>query len=161
LGKETVMRTTPKTLKFVSLLLAASALASVAQAQVYKTVDANGQVHFTDRAPSDATQVRTPTPPKTPAAPAAPRPAATAPAASPGEAPPLPVSNTQSQQVQRDVAAAREEQCKTARENYDKSVRAQRIYRVNDKGEREFLDGAAADAARLQHKAEMDSVCGS
>ena len=155
------MRITSRTRNFASLLLAASAaFAGVAQAQVYKTTDANGQVRYTDRAPSDAQQIRTPTPPKSPATPAAPRPAAPNPSTS-NTAPVLPVSNSQSQQVQRDVALAREEQCKAARENYDKSVRAQRIYRVNDKGEREFLDPGAADAARLQAKAEMDSLCGS
>jgi hypothetical protein len=72
----------------------------------------------------------------------------------------LPVSTQQARQVERDVATARAESCKKARENYDKAVRAQRVYRTNDKGEREFVSAAEADTLRLQMKAEMDGACG-
>ena len=150
---------------FHTLAALASALAltfaAAAQAQVYKYTDANGQVHYADRAPSNAEQVKGPSAPATPAAPAA---AAAAPNAT-GNAPPasppsLAITSEQTRAVQRDVAAAREEQCKKARENYDKAVRAQRVYRTNDKGEREFVSAAEADALRLQVKADMDASCG-
>jgi hypothetical protein len=148
----------PPALLFAAMLTAALLLAGTARAQVYKYTDANGQVHYTDRAPSNATQIQGPTPPQTPAAPAA-RPA-NAPAST-APPPPLPVSSQQAQQVQRDVATARAEQCKTAKENYDKGVRAQRVYHTNDKGERVYVTPAEADALRLQMKAEMDGACGS
>jgi hypothetical protein len=149
----------PPALLFAVMVAGALLLAGTARAQVYKYTDANGQVHYADRAPSNATQIQGPTPPQTPAAPAA-RPApANAPASS--APPPLPVSNQQAQQVQRDVATARAEQCKTAKENYDKAVRAQRVYHTNDKGERVYVTAAEADALRLQMKAEMDGACGS
>jgi hypothetical protein len=72
----------------------------------------------------------------------------------------MPVSVEQTRQVERDVAAARAEQCKKAKENYDQAVRAQRVYRTNAKGEREFMPAAEADALRLQVKAVMDGACG-
>jgi uncharacterized protein DUF4124 len=139
-------------------LVASVALAGVASAQIYKQTDANGRVQYSDRAPSDATQVKGPTPQPTQpeARPAAPN----APPRSTSAVPALPVSGQQTQQVQRDVAAARAVQCKQARENYDNAVRALRIYRTNDKGEKEFVSPAEADAARLQMKASMDDLCG-
>jgi hypothetical protein len=143
----------------LALLLAGAVLTTAAQAQVYKYTDANGQVHYTDRAPSNATQVKGPTPPASTAQPA-PAPAPAAPTSPDAQPPPLPVSTQQAQQVERDVAAARAESCKKAKENYDKAVRAQRVYRTNDKGEREFVSPAEADALRLQMKAEMDGACG-
>lgn len=153
------MRTLPPTLAaLAAAVLATFAMSAATQGQVYKYTDANGQVHYADRAPSTATQVKGPTPPSQQAAPA--RPAAQAPQAT--QAPPaLPVNREQAQQVQRDVAVAREEQCKQARENYDKAIRAQRVFKTNEKGEREFISPAEADALRLQIKAEMDGACGS
>lgn len=135
-------------------------LAAFAQGQVYKYKDTSGQTHYSDRAPSDAQQLKAPTAPATAATkPAAP--ATTPPVTSNTAAPPLPVSTAQSAQVQRDVAAARAEQCKQLTDNYDQAVRAQRIIRTNEKGEREFLAGADADNARMQIKAQMDAACGS
>jgi uncharacterized protein DUF4124 len=154
------MRTLPSSLSaLAAAVLATFAMSAAAQGQVYKYTDANGQVHYADRAASDAKQVKGPTPPsqQTPARPAAP---AAQPAAA--QAPPaLPVNRAQAQQVQRDVAVAREEQCKQSRENYEKAVRAQRVFKTNEKGEREFISPAEADALRLQIKAEMDGACGS
>ncbi len=155
------MRTPNAPPRFLVLALAlAVPVAASAQGQVYKYKDPAGQTHYSDRAPSDAQQLKAPAAP-----PAAKPPAASATASPPvtarNAAPPLPVSTSQSAQVQRDVAAARAEQCKQLTDNYDQAVRAQRIIRTNDKGEREYLAGADADNARMQIKAQMDAACGS
>jgi len=136
-------------------LLLASPLA---MAQVYKWTDANGQVHYGDQAPPNATQIKGPTPPGQATAP----PPVARPAPAPGAtAPGAPIATPQQQQqVQRDVRAVREKQCKEAQENYDKSVRAQRMYKTNEKGEREYMSPKDADATRLQLKANVDSACG-
>ena len=63
--------------------------------------------------------------------------------------------------VQKDVSAARAEQCKQAREKYQKSVEARRTYRVNQAGEREYLSDAEADQGRLNARLEMERSCGS
>ena len=158
-----------RTLPLITPILATLALAGFAatagaqaQAPVYKSTDPAGQVHYSDRATADSVLVRGPSPQQQQQQQAAPRPPAPVapPAARPPTAP-LPVNPQQNQQVQRDVANARAEQCKQARESYDKAIRAQRVFRTNDKGEREFMSTAEADALRLQIKAEMDGACGS
>jgi hypothetical protein len=141
-------------------LLALALAAPAALAQVYKWTDANGVVHYGDRAPSNATQVKAPTPPTTPPADTGPaKPAANA--AKPNATADAPAaSREQQQQVQRDVAAARAEQCKSAKEEYDKAIRARRIFQNNDKGEREFMSAEEADKLRLQLKTTIDETCG-
>jgi hypothetical protein len=62
--------------------------------------------------------------------------------------------------VQKDVAATRAEQCKQAKEKYQKSVEARRVYRVNKAGEREYLSDSEADQARLNARLEMERSCG-
>jgi len=62
--------------------------------------------------------------------------------------------------VQKDVSAARAEQCKQAREKYQKSVEARRVYRMNAAGEREYLTDAETDQARLNARLEMERSCG-
>jgi hypothetical protein len=62
--------------------------------------------------------------------------------------------------VQKDVAATRAEQCKQAKEKYQQSVEARRVYRVNKAGEREYLSDTEADQARLNARLEMERTCG-
>ena len=62
--------------------------------------------------------------------------------------------------VQKDVGTARAEQCKQAREKYEKSVEARRVYRMNSAGEREYLTDAETDQARLNARLEMERSCG-
>jgi hypothetical protein len=62
--------------------------------------------------------------------------------------------------VQKDVSTARAEQCKQAKEKYQKSVEARRVYRMNAAGEREYLTDAEADQARLNARLEMERSCG-
>lgn len=145
-----------------ALVLAFALAASAAQAQVYKWTDANGQVHYSDSAPSNAQQIKGPTPPSDTTAPApnaAPPPAAAKPAPAPAAPPAL--TAQQKQQVQRDVAAVRAQQCKEATEQYEKSVRAQKMFKTNEKGEREYISTAEADQMRLQLQAAKISACGS
>ena len=63
--------------------------------------------------------------------------------------------------VQKDVAATRAEQCKQAKDKYQQSIDARRVYRVNKAGEREYLSDAETDQARLNARLEMERSCGS
>jgi len=141
-----------------ALVLTLALAAGSAQAQVYKWTDANGQVHYSDSAPSNAQQIKGPTP-RAETPPPAPAPAP--PAAAPAPPAPPALTTQQKQQVQRDVAAARAQQCKEATEQYEKSVRAQKMFKTNDKGEREYVSAAEADQMRLQLQAAKISACGS
>ena len=63
--------------------------------------------------------------------------------------------------VQKDVAASRAEQCKQAKDTYQKSVEARRVYRMNKAGEREYLSDTEAEQARLNARLDMERSCGS
>jgi hypothetical protein len=68
--------------------------------------------------------------------------------------------NATRQAVQKDVTNSRAEQCTQAKDKYQKSIEARRIYRVNKAGEREYLSDAELDQARLNARLEMDRACG-
>jgi hypothetical protein len=61
--------------------------------------------------------------------------------------------------VQNDVAQTRADQCKKATDAYNGSVQARRIYKTGADGEREFLSDDEADKARVANKVEMESAC--
>lgn len=63
--------------------------------------------------------------------------------------------------VQKDVAASKAEQCKAAKDKYQQSIDARRLYRVNKAGEREYLSDNEFDQARLNARLEMERACGS
>lgn len=99
------------------------------------------------------TQVRKPEAPSANAAPAKPAAAAST-ALSPAAA------AATRQAVQKDVDQARAEECKKARDTYQQSLTARRIYRTNKDGEREYLSDAEADQLRMNAKLNMDQSCG-
>ncbi len=55
--------------------------------------------------------------------------------------------------------AEKEYYCKKATENYEAYKGAPRLYRTDDKGEREYLSDAEARATLLESKAQMDEYC--
>jgi len=122
----------------------------------------NNQGHdCSDRPTPGATIVRTtaPTPPVSDTPPAAaPGPAASAPVDAGANA--RLEKDASRQTVDKDVAAARAAQCKEARDKYEKSVEARRVYRVNKDGEREYLTDAEVEQARMAAHDEVDQVCG-
>jgi galactitol-specific phosphotransferase system IIB component len=61
--------------------------------------------------------------------------------------------------VQSDVAQTRADQCKKATDAYNGSVQARRIYKTGPDGEHEFLTDDEADKQRLTYKLQMDSAC--
>jgi Domain of unknown function (DUF4124) len=61
--------------------------------------------------------------------------------------------------VQNDVAKTRAEQCKKAQDAYNGSVQARRIYKTGADGSQEFLSDDEAVKARLANKLEMDTAC--
>jgi uncharacterized protein DUF4124 len=62
--------------------------------------------------------------------------------------------------VRQDLAATRNEQCKTAKERYEKSIQARRLFKMGKDGERQYLTDKEADEQRLQARMDMQSVCG-
>ena len=133
---------------------------AAAVADVYRSVDAQGQVHYSDSPTpgaelihvqklglSSTTNVATSAPANTNAAGNPP--------------PPDPVKQQAAKQaVQQDVAQTRADQCKKATADYNQAVDARRIYKPGADGEREYLSDAEADQQRLNLRLAMESVCG-
>jgi len=62
--------------------------------------------------------------------------------------------------VQKDQSAARAAQCKQAKDRYQKTIEARRIYQEDKNGERTYLTDDEADKARVQARLDMQNACG-
>jgi len=67
---------------------------------------------------------------------------------------------TSTQAVRNDVSKTRSEQCKAAKEQYRVAIESQKLYRVGKDGERQYLTSTEIDEARLNTRRAMDQVCG-
>ena len=147
----------------LALALCVLPAAMTPAAEIYRWKDASGAWHFGDQPVPGAERVSSIKTPAPRAAPATPSGTGTQ-AAPPGSigvgGPPPRVSPQVAKEVRAQASEARAEQCKKARVAYELAIQSRRIYRVDAKGEREYLNEADADAARLNARAEMDSVCG-
>jgi Domain of unknown function (DUF4124) len=136
---------------------------SAAMADVFRSVDAQGHVQYSDTPTPGAQLVRmgnlhVPVPP-----------AASPPASNSPKSSTVAQNGDQIHQqleqeaaaraVQNEVAQTRADQCKKARDAYDRSVQARRIYKAGPDGAREFLSDDEADKARVANKLEMDAAC--
>jgi hypothetical protein len=134
---------------------------SAALADVFRSVDAQGHVQYSDTPTPGAQLVRmdnrrTPTP------------SLSSPSASTKSSTAVQNGDQIHQQleqeatarsVQNEVAQTRAEQCKKATEIYNQSVQARRIYTTGPDGERQFLSDDDAEKSRVAHKVEMDEAC--
>jgi hypothetical protein len=136
------------------LLLAAG---SVWGAQVYRIVDADGNVSYSDRPDSQNverifidTSIATP--------------AATNPATADIAPPEEGVTGEFNTEVDEEpsaeeIAAVRTENCGTARERQERFSIAHRIYRNTEDGEREYLNDEEFDALLAQAAADVETWC--
>ena len=156
-----------RTLAISSFLFAGAV--SVASADVYRWVDDHGGVHYSDQwvpgsqlikstkpRPSDSTSAR--------------RASSESPKPTPTPASTSTNSDDRSavDAMKQDKAKIREEQCKTAKERYNKAIEARRIYKgsgkdknnESDDAPREYLSDEEADAYRVKARQEMQDFCG-
>lgn len=167
------MRHTAIAALIMSLVIAAAA-ATAARADVYRSVDAQGHVQYSDTPTPGAELVRVQRGGLTGTSSlnSAPTPASSA---APGErtqpAAPAPASNAISAQadidkqnaqkaVQQDVEQTRADQCKKATDDYQASLAARRIYRTGPNGERDYLTDDEAEQQRVTLRQAMQSACG-
>jgi hypothetical protein len=141
----------------ISIALAAlAAVVTAAHADVYKSVDAQGQVHYSDQWSPGAELI------KGDRSHAAPAPAEAAPpAANDHTLAPDPSKAAAAKQVQSDMAALRAEQCKQLKEQYDKVLHARRIYQPggDSSAPKEYMSDAQAEAERVKTRQAMDEAC--
>ena len=143
------------------IAIAASLLAAFGTAHgadVYRSTGPDGTVTYSDRpqgsdaqfvfvAATRSTDGRTRTPPASPeTAETAPQPAAT-----------LTLPDGPSAAELREQ---RQKNCEIARERLDRYALANRLYRTNEAGEREYLDEAAIAEARTNAAADVKDWCG-
>jgi hypothetical protein len=143
---------------------------SAALADVFRSVDAQGHVQYTDTPTPGAELVRI----SGQRVSSVQQQAAPAPASgssSGGSKPPSvsPDGDPIHQQLEReaaaravqaDVAQTHAAQCKKATDAYNASVEAHRIYRAGADGERVLLTDDEVDKERLANKLAMDTACG-
>jgi hypothetical protein len=139
----------------ISVVLVALPLA--AQADVYRTVDANGHVQYSDT-PSPGAQLVT---------------AAEDTAASSGtsdkSASPAQKINQQisdrlaheaaARETAKDTAEAHEQQCKQAQAAYQNAIQARRLYTMGADGQRQYLSNDQAEQQRVSYREAMEAAC--
>ena len=132
---------------------------SAAVADVYRSIDAQGHVLYSDSPTPGAQLVRTGGNDSlfTPPAPTA----AAKPNAAPksGDAAKDVATQQAARAVQADEAQTHADQCKKAKEAYEKSIAARRIYNVDADGQRQYLSDADAEQQRVNNKLQMDELC--
>jgi len=148
-----------RTLALALVLTAAAAVSHAAD--VYRYVDAQGGVHYTDTWVPGSTLIKVDHHVNNTASNATAQRAAQNKSAIAGERASVEVAQANDQRaVQTDVAQAREQQCKQAQDNYTKAIQSRRIYKSDKDGEREYLTDTDADAYRLQLRTDMQAACG-
>src|SRR5579864_7007420 len=143
-----------RTLAISSLLFAGGV--SVANADVFRWVDDHGGVHYSDQWVPGSEVIKSTRPHPASASSDSSRPQKVA------NAPSAPSQSTQSAEkaVKQDRAKIRDQQCKEAKERYDKAIEARRIYKTvggdkaTDGEDRQYLSDDEADAYRVKARQE-------
>jgi len=148
-----------RTIAIAALMLTAPAAAQAAE--VYRWVDEQGRVHYSDRWVPGAElvgygQPRPPDPEGDAEREAAEKQALTA---SNERIATQQAEEAAQKAVQQDMAQIRAERCRKAREDYQKAIQARRVYRTGPNGEREYVSEAEADAWRAKRRMEMEQAC--
>ena len=139
----------------VCVAVAVALVAVVARADVWRWTDAHGQVQYSDRWQPGAELIKTDHPHGPSDAGDAPKKSSVSDRAS------TQLSEEAAQRaVKKDEASARTEQCKQAKDRYDKLIISRRVYREGKNGEREYLSEDEAEQQRLQARIDMQQLCG-
>jgi uncharacterized phage protein gp47/JayE len=145
---------------------------TAAQADVYRYVDAQGQVHYSDTPTPGSELVHvqrggggiafnstTAAAVKTSTAAAAASAGAKGNANAPAQDPL--VKQAAEKAVQQDVEQTRADQCTKAKSDYEAAIAARRIYKTGTDGERQYLSDDEAEQQRVNLHQAMDTACGS
>ncbi len=140
--------------------LALTILAGTAQADVYKYTDDKGNTQYTDKPEklpaqrlsvqsrrTDTVELGRRTQEEQKQTEALNKPAAT------------PQQQADQKAASELTAQDKADRCTKARARYDSFMNSQRLYKQNDKGEREYLSDAELDAARQNARQSMDEFC--
>jgi hypothetical protein len=139
-----------------AVLLATLALPLCA-AEVYRSLDAHGNVVYSDRPALGAERVFV----STPRISSTPRqPVTSDPATTQSPQPEVLSGQIRVERTPAEVAAEKERNCVAARERADRYSISQRLFRTLPNGEREYLSDAELDEARAKAEADVANWCG-
>jgi hypothetical protein len=152
----------------ISSLLFAGGVSVANAADVFRWVDDHGGVHYSDQWVPGSEVIKSSRPHSVSTSSDSPRPTPVAQKTANDHAA---SQSTQSAEkaVKQDVAKIREQQCKDAKDRYDKAIVARRIYKPSegDKSkdsdrpdDRQYLSDDDADAYRVKARQEMQDLCG-
>ena len=153
-----------RTLAISSLLFVGAV--SVAHADVYRWVDDHGGVHYSDQWVPGSEVIKSTRPHPASTSSDSPRPPSDAQKTTSLQAA---GQSTQSAEkaVKQDMAKVREQQCKEAKDRYDKAIEARRIYKTSEgdkskatSDDRQYLSDEEADAYRVKARQEVEDLCG-
>lgn len=141
-------------------ILLLSLVAGTVAADVYRSVDENGVVTFSDRpGGADTELIIVATRPATPAPDAAAARPATPDSAPEPEADAAGPAAAEEAPSPQEVAEERRRNCEIAMERIDRYSRARRLYRALPDGEREYLSDEDTAAARADAQADVATWC--
>jgi hypothetical protein len=142
--------------------LIAGSLWSVAQADVYRWVDDKGEPHYSDRWVPGSELISS----------SRPHPVSDSSASSPSSDKAIASANQKTDDkaaaaknaaaAKADATKVREQQCKDAKERYQKAIDARRIYKPAKDGDtdRTYMSDAETDAYRAQARQDVTDACG-
>ncbi|HEY1282891.1 MAG TPA: DUF4124 domain-containing protein [Steroidobacteraceae bacterium] len=148
---------------FRTLAIAATllGLTAAAQADVWRFVDAQGHVQYSDRWVPGSVLIKTDHATQDPSA---------SNSSETSDQQKLNASNTAiagqqeqnaaQQQVRNDVQKVKDEDCKRLTAEYEKAIQARRIYKDSKDGQRTYVSDAEADAYRLDLFNKRKQACG-
>lgn len=142
-------------LRLVSITaLVLAGACTLARADVFRWVDEQGVIHYSDEWVPGSVVVKTTMRPHGESG-AAPASAANARGSEPV------ADQANSRAVQQDVAKARDSQCSWAKDRYMKAIASRRVYKEGKDGERQYMTDAEADTYREQARKDVQQACGS
>jgi len=134
-------------------------LLGAARADIYRSVDAQGHVQYSDTPSPGAELVYS----------GEPRSAAATPASESSKLPSWAqrseqishsiASQAAARDVERDTEDAHSKQCQQARQMYQQSIAARRLYKMGEDGERQYMSDDEAGEQRVKYKLAMDTAC--
>jgi hypothetical protein len=139
-------------------ILVSGLAASGARADIWKGVDAQGRVQYSDRWTPGAVLIKGEHTHAAELSGASDEPAE--PDASDRQITDRLNREEAQRAVKRDEAAARARQCKQARDHSQKVIQARRNYREDKSGERQYLSDEQAQKERVQAQLDVQSACG-
>ena len=142
-------------LRFVSIIaLVLAGACTLARADVFRWVDEQGVVHYSDEWVPGSVLIKTTVKPHSDSGAAS---SSTGAGSRSNDA--SDIANARA--VQADLARARDSQCTSAKDRYMKSISSRRVYKESKDGERVYLSDAEADAYREQARKDVVQFCGS